>query len=132
MDAILHALADPLRRDILRKVRKAPQPAGAIACGFPVSRPAVSRHLRVLREAGLVRDEIAGRERVYRLETSPLKQVEALLAELRAPQDAAREAWQRRFMSLETEVHRVRARAKAERAKAPRAISRDVSKKEAG
>jgi DNA-binding transcriptional ArsR family regulator len=127
MDAILHALADPIRRDILRKVRAAPQPAGAIASGFPVSRPAVSRHLRVLREAGLVRDEVAGRERVYRLEPSPLEQVEALLAELRAPRDGAREAWERRFMRLETEVHRVRVRAKAARTK-----SQDVRKKEAG
>ncbi len=103
MDAILHALADPLRRDILWKLREGPLPAGAIAHAFPVSRPAVSRHLRVLREAGVVRDEAVGRERVYRLEPAPLVQVAVLLAELLAAPDAERDAWERRFVKLETD-----------------------------
>ena len=113
----MQALADPIRREILRKVRDTPLPAGEIAGAFPVSRPAVSRHLRVLRRAGLVQAEVSGRERVYRLALAPLAQVEAFLAELRVPQDAARNAWERRFMSLETEVYRVRARSKADRTK---------------
>jgi DNA-binding transcriptional ArsR family regulator len=113
----MQALADPIRRKILRKVRDAPLPAGAIASAFSVSRPAVSRHLRVLRKAGLVSAEVAGRERVYRLELAPLARVEAYLAELRVPHDAVRNTWERRFMTLETEVYRVRARGKATRTK---------------
>jgi DNA-binding transcriptional ArsR family regulator len=76
--------------------------AGAIASAFTVSRPAVSRHLRVLREAGLVCDTAQGRERQYRLELGALVELEAFLRELRAPA-----FWQRRFDALETEVHRV-------------------------
>jgi len=116
MDCPFQALADPTRREILRMVRDAPLAAGAIATAFTISRPAVSRHLRVLRQAGLVREKLLGRERVYRLEPAPLAKVEALLAELRAPGDVERAAWERRFMSLDTEVHRVRRRARALRA----------------
>lgn len=113
----MQALADPIRRNILRMVRDVRLPAGVIAAEFSVSRPAVSRHLRVLRKAGLVRDEVSGRERVYRLELAPLAKVEAYLAELRVTHRSRREAWDRRFMSLETEVYRVRARAKTARTK---------------
>lgn len=79
--------------------------AGAIAGAFDVSRPAISRHLRVLREAGLVRDEPHGRERLYQLDLSALVELEAFLAELRR---TVAEDWERRFMALETEVFRVR------------------------
>jgi DNA-binding transcriptional ArsR family regulator len=112
VDTAAQALADPIRREILRMVRGAPLSAGAIAGAFSVSRPAVSRHLRVLREAGLVRDEASGRERVYHLELQPLAALEAFIAELRAPVMDERAAWERRFMALDTEVHRVRARSK--------------------
>jgi DNA-binding transcriptional ArsR family regulator len=115
MDYAIQALADPIRRQILRKVRDTPLPAGAIAGAFSVSRPAVSRHLRVLRKAGLVSSEVSGRERVYRLELAPLAQVEAYLAVLRVSHGAERKAWERRFMKLETEVYRVRARRKSTR-----------------
>ena len=104
MDAVAQALADPIRRDILRMLRTRPANAGAIAGEFSVSRPAVSRHLRVLREAGLVRDQLRGREREYRLDLAPLDPLAAFLDDLR--HDAA--GWQRRFLALETEVHRVR------------------------
>jgi DNA-binding transcriptional ArsR family regulator len=123
----MQALADPIRREILRRVRDVPLPAGEIARTFSVSRPAVSRHLRVLRTAGLVSAEISGRERVYRLALAPLAQVEAYLAELRAPREAARNAWERRFMALDTEVHRVRARSKDAR---PRTL--DSKKRKTG
>jgi len=53
MDAVAQALADPIRRQILRMLRDQPVNAGTIAGAFAVSRPAISRHLRVLREAGL-------------------------------------------------------------------------------
>ncbi|XXX99550.1 metalloregulator ArsR/SmtB family transcription factor [Sorangium sp. So ce204] len=68
MDAVAQALADPIRREILRMLRDRAASAGGIAGAFPVSRPAVSRHLRVLREAGLVRD--VQREREYRITRS--------------------------------------------------------------
>lgn len=103
MDAVAHALADPVRRDILRMLRDQPVNAGLIAGVFSVSRPAVSRHLRVLREAGLVRHELSGRERMYRLTLDALSELEAFLAELRTPT-----RWERRLMALETEVHRVK------------------------
>jgi DNA-binding transcriptional ArsR family regulator len=115
MDYAMQALADPIRRDILRKVRDTPLPAGAIAGAFSVSRPAVSRHLRVLRKAGLVSSQVSGRERVYRLELAPLAQLEAYIAALRGPRGAERNAWERRFMALETEVYRVRAGRKTPR-----------------
>ncbi len=105
MDAVSQALADPIRRDILRMVRDRALTAGAIAGAFSVSRPAVSRHLRVLREAGLVRDELRGRERVYHFEVAALAELEAFLQELHA---TVASEWERRFMALETEVHRVR------------------------
>jgi DNA-binding transcriptional ArsR family regulator len=107
MDAVAQALADPIRRDILRMVRDGAVSAGAIAGAFSVTRPAVSRHLRVLREAGLVRDELRGRERVYRIELAALAPLEAFLHELHA---TAASEWERRFLALETEVHRVRRR----------------------
>jgi DNA-binding transcriptional ArsR family regulator len=116
VESIIQALADPIRREILRMVRDAPLPAGAIAGAFAVSRPAVSRHLRVLREAGLVREKTLGRERLYRLEPAPLERVEAMVAELRISREAEQAAWERRFMSLETEVHRTRRRSRAARA----------------
>ncbi len=86
-------------------LRDAPRSAGSIAEAFDVTRPAISRHLRVLREAGLVVHEARGRERVYRLELGPLTLVEQLVTELR--RDRATE-WERRFMALDTEVHRVK------------------------
>lgn len=102
MDAVAQALADPIRRDILRMLRDGAVTAGAIAGAFSVTRPAISRHLRVLREAGLVRDEERGRERYYELALSALIPLEAFLDELRA------NPWERRFLALETEVHRTK------------------------
>lgn len=110
MDAIAHALADPIRRDILRMLRDQPVNAGHLAQKFSVSRPAVSRHLRVLREAGLVSDDLIGRERVYQLILGSLAELEAFLADLRAPGP-----WEHRLMALETEVHRVKRRRQAAR-----------------
>lgn len=98
------ALADPVRRDILVMLRRGPLPAGVIAAAFPISRPAVSRHLRVLRQHGLVVEESPatdGRERVYRLETAPLGEVESWLAQFRND-------WPAMLDALETEVQRTR------------------------
>jgi len=68
----LEALADPTRRAIFERLRQGPSPVGRLADGFPVSRPAVSQHLRVLEGAGLVRAERQGTRRVYRIELQGL------------------------------------------------------------
>ena len=108
VDAVAQALSDPIRREILLMLHEAPRTAGVIADTFTVSRPAVSRHLRVLREAGLVRDTVSGREREYELALDALAPLEAFLARLRGPS-----VWNRRLDALETEVHRVRRRREA-------------------
>jgi len=123
VDAVAQALADPIRRDILRMVRDHALTAGALAGAFSVSRPAVSRHLRVLREAGLVCDQPRGRERVYSIELAALAALEAFLHELHATLESE---WERRFMALETEVHRVR----RQRKRVPVTTSTDQKKKE--
>ena len=64
-DRALTALADPTRRAVFERLRSGPQPVGAVARGMPVSRPAVSQHLQVLKEAGLVSDRPEGTRRVY-------------------------------------------------------------------
>lgn len=109
MDAIAAAIADPIRREILALLREGPRGAGAIAKRFVVSRPAVSRHLRVLREAGLVVDEVRGRTREYRLCIQALAPLEAWLRALHRGR-----GWEPRFDALATEVHRVRAQKRSE------------------
>ena len=103
VDAVAQALADPTRREILVMLHEAPRNAGVIADAFHVSRPAISRHLRVLREAGLVHDTVSGREREYALDVAALAPLAAFLVRLRAPS-----VWSQRLDALETEVHRVR------------------------
>jgi DNA-binding transcriptional ArsR family regulator len=73
------AIADPIRRRVLELVRDDELPAGELAAAFDVSRPAVSRHLRVLREAGLVSERRDGRRRLYRAEPAPLAELRAWL-----------------------------------------------------
>lgn len=102
MDVVAAAIADPVRRQILILLRERVMSAGEIAGRFTISRPAVSRHLRVLRESGLVVDEVRGRRRLYRLELSGLEPLEEWLAELR------RERWTGPLDALETEVYRTR------------------------
>ncbi|MBM2616061.1 winged helix-turn-helix transcriptional regulator [Actinoplanes sp. LDG1-06] len=107
MDDVAAAIADPVRREILELLRDGPMPARRIAGRFPISRPAVSRHLRVLRECGLVHDTLTGRERLYRLDVTPLTALTTWLAGFPAePPAAAR--WNRHLDALETEVHRTR------------------------
>ena len=79
----LNALADPIRREIVEVLMDRPEDAGTLAARFPVSRPAVSRHLRVLREAGLVRVEADAQRRVYHAEVEPLREVDEWLARYR-------------------------------------------------
>jgi DNA-binding transcriptional ArsR family regulator len=69
------ALADPTRRAVLEELRRGPQPVGEIARRLPVSRPAVSQHLRVLKDAGLVRDRADGTRRIYSVNGDGLAEV---------------------------------------------------------
>jgi DNA-binding transcriptional ArsR family regulator len=74
---VFRAIADPTRRAILDRLRAGPTPVNALAVDFDQSRPAISKHLRVLREARLVTEQRAGRERLYELEPAALKPIAA-------------------------------------------------------
>jgi DNA-binding transcriptional ArsR family regulator len=82
-EAAFQSLADPTRRAVLDLLRGGSQPAGAIASAFPVSRPAISKHLRLLRQAHLVRQHREGRHRVYQLNPEPLRAVDRWLEHYR-------------------------------------------------
>ncbi len=75
----LAALADPTRRAIFERLRKGPQPVTALARGMPITRPAVSQHLRVLKDAGLVADRAEGTRRIYRVDPAGLGAIRAWL-----------------------------------------------------
>ena len=83
-EATFQALADPTRRAVLDLLRQGSQPAGEIAGAFPISRPAISKHLRLLRRAHLVREHREGRHRVYQLNPEPLREVDSWLDQYRA------------------------------------------------
>jgi DNA-binding transcriptional ArsR family regulator len=100
---VAHAVADPVRREIMALLRGRTLSAGEIAARFDISRPAVSRHLRVLRACGLVVAETSGRRRLYRLDVAPLAPLIAWLDRFRDEGD-----WARHLDALETEVYRTR------------------------
>lgn len=107
MDAVLRALADEGRRTLLDALARGPATAGDLAALLPIARPGVSRHLRVLREAGLVDVQQEAQRRVYRLRLDPLDEVDQWLARYRAIAE-------QRLDALHTEV----ARGKRERRRA--------------
>ena len=82
-ETIFSALADPTRRAVLDMLRRGRQPAGQIARAFPVSRPAISKHLRLLRRAHLVEERREGRHRFYQLNPQPLQAVDSWLEQYR-------------------------------------------------
>jgi DNA-binding transcriptional ArsR family regulator len=82
-EATFQALADPTRRAVLDLLRRGSQPAGQIASAFPVSRPAISKHLRLLRRAHLVREHREGRNRIYHLNPEPLRAVDSWIEQYR-------------------------------------------------
>ena len=82
-EAAFQALADPTRRAVLDLLRRGSQPAGQIANAFPVSRPAISKHLRLLRRAHLVREHREGRNRIYQLNPEPLRAVDSWIEQYR-------------------------------------------------
>ena len=75
----LAALGDPTRRAIFELLAEGPTPVGELAARLPVSRPAVSQHLRVLKDAGLVRDRAAGTRRLYQLDPDGVGAMRAYL-----------------------------------------------------
>jgi DNA-binding transcriptional ArsR family regulator len=99
MEAVLRALADESRRTVLETLASGPATAGDLAELLPIARPGVSRHLRVLREAGLVEVRQEAQRRVYSLRPEPLAEVDEWLARYRA-------LWEHRFDALHTEVAR--------------------------
>ena len=99
MDAMLQALADPSRRTMLEILRDHPATVGELSDALPIARPGVSRHLRVLREAGLVEAEPQAQRRIYRLRAAPLAELDAWLGNYR-------DLWQQRLDALHTEVAR--------------------------
>lgn len=99
MDAVLHALADESRRTVLEILRDHPASAGALAEAIPIACPGVSRHLRVLREAGLIDVRRDAQRRIYSLHPEALIEVDEWLAEYRV-------LWQSRLDALHTEIAR--------------------------
>ena len=94
--AVFRAIADPTRRRLLEALRGGPLSVNRLAAAFPVTRPAISKHLRCLREAGLVSEERQGRRRIYRLQPQALLEVRGWVAGFAAPAQPAPVASPRR------------------------------------
>ena len=94
MSTAYTALAEPHRRQILDLLREGERPVGELVARVGLSQPGVSKHLRVLREAGLVRSRAQGKHRLYGLDTRPLTEVDAWL-------EPYRELWAGRLDALE-------------------------------
>ena len=99
MDAVLHALSDHSRRTVVEALAQGEATVGELAALLPIARPGVSRHLRVLREAGLVDVRQQAQWRVYSLRPEPLAEVDGWLGRYRS-------LWEQRFGALHTEIAR--------------------------
>jgi DNA-binding transcriptional ArsR family regulator len=99
MDTVLHALGDESRRTMLEILRGHPATAGELAEALPIARPGVSRHLRVLREAGLVEVEQQAQWRIYKLRPEALVEVDSWIERYRI-------LWEQRLDALHTEIAR--------------------------
>jgi DNA-binding transcriptional ArsR family regulator len=99
MEAVLRALADPSRRTMLETLAGRPATVNELAAMLPIARPGVSRHLRVLREAGLVEARQDAQRRVYSLRPQPLAEIDEWLGPYRA-------LWEQRLDAFHTEVAR--------------------------
>lgn len=99
MDAVLQALSDGSRRTVLEALAGGEATAGELAALLPIARPGVSRHLRVLREAGLVEVRREAQRRLYRLRPEPLEEVADWVERYRS-------IWEQRLDALHTEVAR--------------------------
>jgi DNA-binding transcriptional ArsR family regulator len=101
VDTVMQALADGSRRTVLGILRDHPATAGELADALPIARPGVSRHLRVLRDAGLVDVRHEAQRRIYSLRPEPLAELDDWLGDYRA-------LWQGRLDALHTEIARGR------------------------
>lgn len=108
MDAVFHALADGSRRTVLEILRDHPATAGELAAALPIARPGVSRHLRVLREAGLVNVRHEAQRRIYSVRPEPLAEVDTWLDDYRA-------LWRNRLDALRTEIARAKTQTRKDR-----------------
>ena len=99
VDAVFKALGDENRRTVLDALRGGPASVSELAAMLPIARPGVSRHLRVLREVGLVEVRQTAQFRIYSLRTEPLAEVDGWL-------DHYRSLWQQRLDALHAEVAR--------------------------
>jgi DNA-binding transcriptional ArsR family regulator len=99
VETLLLALADESRRTMLEALTSGPATAGELAALLPIARPGVSRHLRVLREAGLVEVRQEAQRRIYSLQPEPLAEIDEWLGPYRA-------LWEQRLLALHTEVAR--------------------------
>jgi len=106
VETALRAIAEPRRREILRLVRDGEMAAGEIAAHFEVTRPAVSQHLRVLREAGLVTERRSGTRRLYRIRPEGIAEIRELIEQM----------WGERLDVLKTEAEAEERRTRAGRA----------------
>lgn len=97
------ALADPTRRQIVEMLAERPLAAGEIARRFTMSSPAISQHLKVLREARLVRAEVAAQQRIYELDPAGIDEVVKWIAKVR-------KFWGTKLDALETEIKREKRR----------------------
>jgi len=95
-NAAFAALADPTRREVLERLAAGPKAVGQIAEGLPVSRPAVSQHLKVLKEAGLVSDRQEGARRIYQVDPEGLGAMRAWLDQF----------WDRALEAFKAELER--------------------------
>ncbi|HTK42117.1 MAG TPA: metalloregulator ArsR/SmtB family transcription factor [Gemmatimonadales bacterium] len=94
---VYHAVADPTRRAILDRLRRGGSPVSELAAGFRMTRPAVSKHLGILRRARLVRERRDGRQRIYQITPAPLEAVAQWVETYRA-------FWQVNLLSLKRHV----------------------------
>jgi len=95
--AVFDVLAEPHRREILELLRAAERPVGELVGATALSQPSVSKHLRVLREAGLVESRVDAQRRVYRLRVEPLRALDEWL-------EPYRRLWSRRLDALESHL----------------------------
>ena len=96
-NALFQAIADPTRRAIVHRVARGPLSAGDLALGFRISRPAVAKHVGVLKRAGLLRERRVGRNRFYELNPLPLRTIDTWIAPYR-------EFWRTNLRNLKTFV----------------------------
>lgn len=112
----LAALADPTRRKIFERLAAAPQPVSELAKALPVSRPAVSQHLQVLKSAGLVSDRTQGTRRIYEIDPAGLGQIRRWLDQL----------WDRSLASFQAEVEQLEESSTMDLTVAPAPVRRSV------